>query len=192
VIITAKHQMHMNNVRTADIAWRNAKRDAHARAKIIAAEEVASYLAARDHEIRQAVDAGVPKGRLRTKEILGSLDPKNLEDSLARTAAAANVLAGQLESDPLAGKFSFDVATNILTIKLVGQELEGALWQQDIETTVVGDDRAEFSLCTREDGSKYLSLVTELWIPDRSVQHPTAAWGITHEKDTLAWLAEQA
>ena len=86
---------HLQNVSVADRAWREAKTSARLRARFLADEEVASYLAARDHEVRLAFEAGVPKIRLRL-EGLGTSSPETLDGSLARTEAAHRTLVGKL------------------------------------------------------------------------------------------------
>jgi hypothetical protein len=88
VHLNAQQAIHLKRVRTADEAWRHASRDALARAKLLAEEEVASFLAARDHEIRLAFESGVPKKRLYQEGLL-TTSSKTLEESLRRTEAMA-------------------------------------------------------------------------------------------------------
>lgn len=74
----------LSAVSTADIAWRDARRDAFARAKIIVDDEIRSYLAARDHRVRLAFEANIPKAAI-GREGLHTSSPSTVNDSLART-----------------------------------------------------------------------------------------------------------
>lgn len=90
-----KQAMHVRNVKIVDDQWRNAKRDAISRARTAAEKEVADYLAARDHEVRLAFEAGVPQLQI-SRDGLRTTSPIAVRESLARTAARAAVRAKSL------------------------------------------------------------------------------------------------
>ena len=85
-----KQKMHVRRVKTANTAWRIAKADAAARARVIAEQEVEAYRNVMDLEVRQAFEAGVPKAQIRTFG-LGTTNTAVLIESLARTADLARI-----------------------------------------------------------------------------------------------------
>jgi hypothetical protein len=80
----------LSAVKRTNRAWRNAKRDANERAKIIAAREIADYQIAMDIQVRRALNAGVPKAQIGSTG-LGTSSPKTVADSLERTAGLARL-----------------------------------------------------------------------------------------------------
>lgn len=94
MLLTEMQKLRLANVKTANLAWRAAKREANARAKILAANEVAAFLAAQDLAVRLADDAGVP-GRQIYQDGMGTSSSVALAASLARTASLAGVIQAQ-------------------------------------------------------------------------------------------------
>lgn len=77
---------HLTAVSQADLDWRDAKRDAHERARRAADDEIAQKRAIRDAAVRSAVDAGLPLIELRRKhQGLHTTNAQTVLDSLART-----------------------------------------------------------------------------------------------------------
>ena len=90
-LLTADQETHLKMVRAANMAWREAKTFARARAKVLAEKEVASFLVTMDTAVRNAFDAGVPKRQIQMKG-LGTSDPSATTESLARSVALVAVL----------------------------------------------------------------------------------------------------
>lgn len=184
----------LQRVRVAKAALVNAKRDAHIRARLIVEDEVASYTASLEHEVRQAFEAGIPKRRIRL-EGLGTSDAKTLDDMLRHTKAAYEALAANLAADPLCERYSLDSDARELRVTLDGADLTAALYECDYPTDdpafVAKHELASATLKvnTREDGSLYLTSVTELWIPELANSHPVVAWAQqpANEAEALAW-----
>lgn len=172
-------------------AWKNAKVDAAQRAKAIVADEISGYQTAMDLEIRHAVEAGIPKIRIR-EEGMGTKDSRTLEESLARTEALARAQVDRLESDPLAFRYSLTEQGD-LKVTLDGDELAAALFAQDW-ATLETDDHAFFAVESRKDGSRYLQAVTPDFLPEFGKRHPVVAWLLQskHEAEALAWLEESS
>lgn len=81
---------HLTAVTQADLDWRDAKRDAHERARQAADQEIAQKLAIRDAAVRRAVDAGVPLVEFRRKgQGLHTSHQGTVLDALARTETLA-------------------------------------------------------------------------------------------------------
>ena len=182
VTLNPTQTMHIANVRTARAALRDAKAYSEARAKEIVATEIGGYQAALDHEVRLAFTAGVPKAQLR-RDGLGTTDSKTLEDILKRTEGAAAALAGKLETDPLAHRYSF-MAPDVLTVTLAGQMLAEAGERVDCVGEIPSS--ADFQVLTRDDGSLYLKTITPAHDADFD-KHPIVQWGRDHEAEALAW-----
>lgn len=179
-------KLHVDRVRLVRTALRDAKLYAQARAKAIVLDEIAGYQAAVDHEVRLAFDAGVSKLQLR-RDGLGTTDSKTLEDILKRSEGAALALAGKLETDPLAHRYSFDIDTEILTVTLDGQTLQDARTNARNEA---GEPSAEFTVSARPDGSRYLNNITQFATAPTWDQHPVVSWirdGSEHQAEALAW-----
>jgi hypothetical protein len=192
VRLSAQQVIHLKNVKTANEAWRSAKRNAVARARIVADEEIRSYQAAMDHEVRLAFEAEVPKLRI-GRDGLGTSDPKTLEDSLSRTVAVAAERAAKIATDPLAERYAFDETTGVLTVTLDGQTLDAAAEAQGwaSETAAqAGVTSAEFQMMTRDDGSHYIAPLSPSFIDSHSLAHPVIAWAYEakNEAEALAWL----
>ena len=85
-----KQEMHVRRVKTANTAWRSAKVDSAARARVIAEREVESYRNAMDLEVRQAFEAGVPKAQILSYG-LATTNNATINESLARTADLARI-----------------------------------------------------------------------------------------------------
>lgn len=134
VLLNHTQQMHVRNVRAANKAWRVAKTEALARAKKLAAEEIAAYQHQMDLEVRLAFEAGVPKSQIGKEGMLTSA-PKTVLDSLARTAGLATATAAPLQTrqtDPLADRYQATTPADptqpqTLTVTLDADTLEAAM-----------------------------------------------------------------
>lgn len=81
---------HLTAVTQADLDWREAKRDAHERARRAADAEIAQKLQIRDAAVRKAVDSGLPLVELRRKgQGLHTSHQSTVLESLARTETLA-------------------------------------------------------------------------------------------------------
>ena len=78
-------------VTAADQAWRQARTEALAEARLEADRRVADRTAARDLAIRQAFDAGVSKRQIGLA--LGTSSSSTVDQSLARTSTTAESVA---------------------------------------------------------------------------------------------------
>jgi hypothetical protein len=195
--LNTKQQVHMKNVQIANIAWRDVKRDAAARAKLIAAEEVSGYQAAMDHQIRVAYESGISKLRLRTEGLI-SKDSKGLEASLARTAPAAAALANKLIRDPYAGRYRWDAEAERIVVTLTDQVFADALKLQEFDITPAvaekaGLNTALFEVRTRADGSQFIASETAIWMPEYLNSHPVVAWanGPANDAEMFAWYEKE-
>lgn len=195
--LNTRQQVHMKNVQIANRAWRDARRDADMRAKLIAADEVSGYQAAMDNQIRVAYDSGISKLRLHT-EGLFSKDSKGLEQSLKRTAPAAAALADKLISDPYAGRYKWDTVMQRIVVTLTDQAFADALKAQDYTMTPaaaerVGLNTALFEVRTRADGSQFIAPETERWLPEYLNAHPTVSWGdrAANDAEMFAWYEKE-
>lgn len=195
--LNTAQQVHMKKVRAANDTFRDGKRDAAARAKIVAAEEVQSYQARLDQELRLAFDAGIPKLRL-YQDGLRTKSSKGLEDSLARTAPAANALADKLERDPLANRYRWDAAAERIVVTLTDQAFADALKAQDYTLTPAAAEKAGlntalFEVRTRADGSQFIAPETERWLPEYLNAHPTVSWGDrpANDAEMFAWYEKE-
>lgn len=186
-------EMHIANVFTADQAWRSAKLNANARGRELARKEVAAYLAARDHEVRLALDAGVPKLQIR-RDGLSTDSGATLKESLERTETAARMLVGVV-SDPMASRYALDTK-GVLTITLDGAALDQAAEEQDSTANDVanaGANEAAFLVNTRADHTRYIEPVTSNWFAALSLLHPVVAWAAVpaNEAEALDWVSKQ-
>lgn len=185
-------EMHLRNVKSAAVAYKNAKVGAIARAKIAADEEVENYRARMDYEVRLAFDAGVPKKQIR--EIgLGTSAPITLVESLSRTVTVGGSV-GVKETDPHASRYSWERVRGSLTVTLDGAELDAAADAQDWtapDAIAAGVDRAEFTVNIRADRSRYVSALTDDYLPEHERRHPVVAWAQApeNEAEMLAWFA---
>lgn len=190
MILDEKQRAILTRIRAKRDAWKNAKVDAEQRAKAIVAEELSKYRLAMDLEVRQAVDAGIPKSRIR-EEGMGTKDSRTLEESLARTEAFAQAETERVERDPLAFRYSLTEQGD-LRVTLDGDELAAALEAQDW-ATLETDDYALFAVESRADGSRYLRTLTPDFLPEFGRRHPVVAWLLEprHEAEALSWLTKQ-
>jgi hypothetical protein len=194
VKLTPKQEMHLRNIKASDGAWRTAKRDAMVRAQIVAAQEDAQYLFARDREVRLGVDAGIPKLQIR-RVGLGTSDSRTLEDSLHRTAGLASTLeVSEVATDPRWEPYGYVQETDTLSVHLDAERLSGAFSAMEV-VLPPGDaverlslSRALFSINTRDDGSRYIASLTERWIPQLMAEHPVVNWMDSHEAEAFEYV----
>jgi hypothetical protein len=175
--------LHVERVRIVRSSLREAKTYSESRARELVTKELAGHQTALDHEVRLAFDAGVPKLQLR-RDGLGTMDSKTLEDILKRTEGAAVALAGRLESDPLAHRYSLD--GTVLTVTLADLDLERATKGR----TWIGKmpDSARFQIVTRADGSQFIGPFEEQAQNDADYNpHPIVSWLNKRENEAEAW-----
>jgi hypothetical protein len=176
--LTPKQEMHLRNVKAANLAWRAVKRDALTRARVIVEREVA------DHQL--AMD----------RHGMGTTNAQPFYASLGRTAPSET--RASIATDPLAGRYRWNAASEMLTITLAGRDLSDALDELDWDVSEakakeLGLDGAEFIVRERADGSRYLTTNTVLWMPEYGNSHPVVFWATTHpgiEEEALGWYAE--
>lgn len=169
VIASPQQAVHLQNVKTAIDALRRAKRDAGARARLIASEEIQSYQNAADHEVRLAFEAGVPKRQLRM-EGMGTSDAKTLDDSLKRTEAAMGSISALIEAEAVdAGMaYKWDRSREHVTITLSGETLAAACAKDGWDVADVSGGEFASATFTLETG----------WSgPVLRFQDPTMKWG---------------
>jgi hypothetical protein len=196
VILDTKKQMHLNNVRKANKAYREAKIGARALVKKRVEEELATYRSAMDMEVRLAVEAGVPKSVIAQEGML-TTNVRDVYTSLERTQHAHDALAEELERDPLAGRYEIDYDGS-LVVTLTGQTFQEAAeayadheWSQTA-AEADGVNSARFAIAERVDGSTYLDAITPISI-ERGGLHPVVMWmsQAQNEAEALGWLAQQ-
>lgn len=174
--LNSEQERLLNELRKADIAWRNAKEDAFTRAQQIADREVTGVLAVRDQLVRKAVEAKIPKLQIRLRG-LGTTSPHTLDESLERTSLTAAMAA----VDPHPERYLIE--DDHLIIRLEGDTLAHALSVSGFNATnsaakESGLHEARFKLVERPDGSTYFTNVTELWLPEHMAEHPVVSWGM--------------
>jgi hypothetical protein len=81
--LSPKQEMILRAVATAQKALRDAKHDALKRAQQIAEHEVEEFSRARDHAVKIALDAGVPKAQI-GRIGLGTTDHNTMKRIIAR------------------------------------------------------------------------------------------------------------
>jgi hypothetical protein len=193
--LTPKQEMHLRNVKAANLAWRAVKRDALTRARVIVEREVADHQLAMDREVRLAHEAGVPGTQI-YRHGMGTTNAQPFYASLGRTAPSET--RASIATDPLAGRYRWNAASEMLTITLAGRDLSDALDELDWDVSEakakeLGLDGAEFIVRERADGSRYLTTNTVLWMPEYGNSHPVVFWATTHpgiEEEALGWYAE--
>ena len=84
--LTPVQEAHLEIIRAANLAWREAKAFANARAKEVAEKEVATFLVTMDTAVRRAHNAGVSKRQINIAG-LGTKSPDAADDSLNRSAS---------------------------------------------------------------------------------------------------------
>lgn len=204
--LTAAQTATLTRVAQADLAWREGKTLAHARAKEIAEQEVANLLSSRDYAVRLAFEAGVPKAKI-GQEGLSTRSPNTVLESLARTEDVAAAVVG-LHADPLAFRYAFTAtpdgdAAGILTVSLdpSRSEANAAAWAWAMEE---GNWKAPATVATAHPALTYATFapgqfggfapITEGWLPEHLNRHPVIVWMEQDENkaEAAAWLQGQA
>jgi hypothetical protein len=199
MILNPKQEIHLRNVRQANVAWRAAKIDAAARAKILAAQEVDGYLLAMDREVRMALEAGVPLSQIH-RVGLGTTNVHTARASLARTAPSSDNPLAERGSDPLAGRYSYDRATGELTVTLAGEPFERAANELDWDITqalAVGLNVAVFDV--DPNGSQLVPAIAPTllhntdWLPQYGNRHPVIVWSSVpaNAAEALGWVQKK-
>jgi hypothetical protein len=194
VRLDAKQDAILNRIRAKNRAWRNAKADAIPRGKALVEAEIADYLFDLDLEVRQGLEAGIPKSRL-YQDGLGTKSSSALEESLERTATIARTLAAQGDDDPGDGRYRWD-SSGLLAVTLDGPELDAACaalgWSPEVASRL-GLDSAQFSVGTRAyDGvTRFLDPQVADWLPEHGNRHPIVAWAQidAHESEAIDWVS---
>jgi hypothetical protein len=196
MILNPKQEMHVRNVRAANVAWRAAKIEAGARARVIAAREVSDYLLAMDREVRLALEAGVPRVQI-FRDGLKTSSPNALRESLDRTASSSTGALATRGSDPLAGRYGYIQTTGELTVKLDGEPFERACDELDWDITqalAVGLNVAVFHY-DQANAQLELAVAPTLphntdWLPQYGNRHPVIVWSSVpaNAAEALAWV----
>lgn len=189
--LTANQQVILNNLASCNLAWRSAKADAAARAKIIVEQEILAYLFEMDREVRMAVNAGIPKQRI-AKEGLRTSSPNTLYESLGRTETMSNLIE-QKEVAKEIVRFAwqgFDkYGMNVFSITMAGEDWK--LWRtehkhQSRRSDLWNDNTADFRL-------NMVGTFGPLDLSDHStrnkIDHPVIAWSKFYDEGTIqAWI----
>jgi hypothetical protein len=193
VRLDAKQDAILNRIRAKNRAWRNAKADAIPRGKALVEAEIADYLLELDLELRQGLEAGIPKSRL-YQDGLGTKSSSALEESLERTATIARTLAAQGDDDLGDGRYRWG-SSGLLAVTLDGLEFDAACaalgWSADVASRL-GLDSAQFRVGTRAyDGvTRFLDPQVADWLPEHGNRHPIVTWAQTdaHESEAIDWV----
>lgn len=196
--LTPKQELHLRHVKAANTAYREAKRDAMTRARILAAQEVADYQLAMDREVRLAMEAGVPNNQI-YRSGLGTSNSNTFHESLARTASAQNGPLARRDADPLTGRYLYDETAGQLTVTLTGEAFDSAARELDwdaAQAIAEGLNSAVFDVSAGQLSPTATGLLLPNnadWLPEFGNRHPVIVWMSVplHAAEALAWLEKK-
>jgi hypothetical protein len=185
MILSLEQETQLARVERADIAWREAKRTAVARAMVAAEADIALAALVRVQEAGKARDLGIPQ---RTIGVLGlsTKDPKTVRAVLALS------LPGEiLEAEPV----EFTVRTSgpvfarnedgTITLRLVGETYSAAAREHGWGANDLGFEGANSWLLDAEG----YSIEETDFIPALGKRHPVGAWHAANLRIARDWAA---
>lgn len=176
--------IHLRSVYTADQAMKAARASIRAWAREQCAERVRSYQAAVDHEIRLAIDAGVPRSQI-LEAGLSTKSWSTLYESLARTAAVSSTIDGHKEGPQLSGPQFLRNDDGTIALLLLGEAFD----KSEREHGWRAGEATSKGLTTWQLDKEGYSIAASDFLPDLGRRHPVGAWAMQNLRITREWAA---